>query len=82
MEYEIFYGPSFISSKMIHRGKTVEKFSSMTVFDSEKIFGCIKDFLKCNNIQFHYFRGWEENGRIVVDFGSWTNFIFIKVLDD
>ena len=38
----------------------------------------IKEFLKEKNFKSYYQRTWEENGRLKIDVGSWTEFFFLE----
>ena len=46
--------------------------------------GCYEEmnnFMKAHNFECYYIRNWIENGRIVADVGSWSEFFYIGRAD-
>lgn len=49
--------------------------------ESDSLKECLdkmKEFLKEKNFTSYYQRTWEENGRLKIDVGSWTEFFFLE----
>lgn len=44
----------------------------------EEVVATIKKYLKDNNYKYYYMSLWEEDGRLKVDVGSYTEFFFVE----
>lgn len=44
----------------------------------EEVYNEINKFLDDHNFKSHYTRVWEENGRLVLDVGSWSEFFLLE----
>lgn len=53
-----------------------------TAIDMDGAYGVIDKFLDEHNFKSYYKRVWEENGRIKVDVGSWSEFMYIEECED
>lgn len=45
--------------------------------NKEELIDKINDFLYKKKYKTYYTRVWEENGRLKIDFGSWSEFFFV-----
>ena len=48
----------------------------MEVKNFNDVFTGIRNFLSDHNYKSYYIRSWEENGRIKIDVGSWSEFFY------
>ena len=46
------------------------------------VFTVIRNFLADHNYKTYYVRSWEENGRIKIDVGSWSEFFYTDLKYD
>lgn len=49
-----------------------------TAVSMDDAYSVIDKFLDDHNFKSYYKRVWEENGRIKVDVGSWSEFMYIE----
>ena len=49
-----------------------------TAVSMDNAYSVIDKFLDDHNFKSYYKRIWEENGRIKVDVGSWSEFMYIE----
>lgn len=64
--------------KVIFQNSRHEEREIGTAVDMEGAYGVIDKFLDEHNFKSYYKRVWEENGRIKVDVGSWSEFMYIE----
>ena len=50
--------------------------------DMDSAYKVIDKFLEEHKFKSYYKRAWEENGRIKVDVGSWSEFVYIEKYDE
>ena len=53
-----------------------------TTVDMQEAYKIIDKFLDEHNFKSYYKRTWEENGRIKVDVGSWSEFFYVQECED
>lgn len=53
-----------------------------TAVSVDDAYSVIDKFLDDHNFKSYYKRFWEENGRIKVDVGSWSEFMYIVKCED
>ena len=63
--------------KVIFQNSRHEERQIGTASDKEEAMKIIDKFLNEHNFKSYYKRLWEENGRIKIDVGSWTEFFWL-----
>lgn len=68
--------------KVIFQNSRHEEREIGNVVDMNGAYDVIDKFLDEHNFKSYYKRVWEENGRIKVDVGSWSEFMYIEECED
>lgn len=63
--------------KVIFQNSIHEEREIGTAVDMDDAYSVIDKFLDDHNFKSYYKRVWEENGRIKVDVGSWSEFFYV-----
>ena len=64
--------------KVIFQNSRKQEREIGTAVDIEGAYKIIDKFLEEHNFKSYYKRVWEENGRIKVDVGSWSEFFYVE----
>lgn len=68
--------------KVIFQNSRHEEREIGNAVDMNGAYDVIDKFLDEHNFKSYYKRVWEENGRIKVDVGSWSEFMYIEECED
>lgn len=68
--------------KVIFRNSRGQEREIGTAQDQQEANKIINKFLDDHNFTSYYTRGWEENGRIWLDVGSWTEFFILEEIKE
>lgn len=68
--------------KVIFQNSRQEEREIGTAADMEGAYKIMDKFMDDHNFKSYYKRVWEENGRIKVDAGSWSEFFYVEEYDD
>lgn len=68
--------------KVIFQNSRKQEREIGTAADMNGAYDVIDKFLDEHNFKSYYKRVWEENGRIKVDVGSWSEFFYVEECED
>lgn len=68
--------------KVIFQNSRKQEREIGTAVSMDDAYSVIDKFLDDHNFKSYYKRVWEENGRIKVDVGSWSEFFYVVECED